>query len=143
MTLLEFCLRLGFASLCGLFIGLEREWKQKNAGLRTNILVATGSAIFVMLSLKLLAEQDGDVTRIVGQVVTGIGFLGAGVIIRHGKNVRGLTTAATIWASAAVGSLTAAGFLIESLICTGLIVLVNISLAYVDDWVEKKTDKSG
>lgn len=114
------------------------EWKQKNAGSKTNILVATGAAIFVLLSLKLATRYDGDATRVLGQVVTGIGFFGAGVIIRHGKNVRGLTTAATIWTSAAVGALAATGSFIEALICTSLIVMVNISLSFVDDWVEKK-----
>lgn len=80
------------------------------------MLVATGSAIFVLLSIHLTVNS-GDVTRIIAQVVTGIGFLGAGVIFREGVNVHGLASAATIWCSAAIGCMAAAGFFLEALIC--------------------------
>lgn len=137
MSLLEFSFRLGLACICGMAIGFERQWRHKSAGLRTNTLVATGSAAFVLVSF-LLAAENVDVTRIIGQVVTGIGFLGAGVIIRQGAQITGLTTAATIWCSAAVGSLAAAGFYTEALICAGLIILVNSTLVYVDAWLKKR-----
>jgi len=84
----EFALRLGCALLCGAVIGVERQWRQRTAGLRTYTLVAVGSALFVMLAT--LTPGDSSPTRIAGQIVTGIGFLGAGVIMRSGLNVRGL-----------------------------------------------------
>jgi putative Mg2+ transporter-C (MgtC) family protein len=106
---LEFSFRLGCALLCGVVIGVERQWRQRTAGLRTYTLVAVGSALFVMLSS--LTPGDSSPTRIAGQIVTGIGFLGAGVIMRSGLTVRGLNTAGTIWCSSAVGTLAGSGYL--------------------------------
>jgi len=94
------CLMTAFA--LGTAIGLERQWRQRTAGLRTNVLVAVGAAAFVDLGLRT-AGADGGV-RVISYVVSGIGFLGAGVIMKEGTHVRGLNTAATLWASAAVGS---------------------------------------
>ena len=99
MSALEFSLRLGCALLCGIAIGVERQWRQRTAGLRTYMLVAVGSALFVMLAA--LTPGESSPTRIAAQVVTGIGFLGAGVIMRSGLNVRGLNIASTIWCSSA------------------------------------------
>lgn len=99
----------------GALIGLERQWRARMAGLRTNALVAGGAALFVLLSKygfqDLLKNKDAgyDGSRVAAQIVSGIGFLGAGVIMRDGLNVRGLNTAATLWCSAAVGSLCGAG----------------------------------
>ena len=104
MTPLEFSLRLGCALFCGITIGVERQWRQRSAGLRTYTLVAVGSALFVMVAA--LTPGESSPTRIAAQVVTGIGFLGAGVIMRSGLPVRGLNTASTIWCSSAVGTLT-------------------------------------
>lgn len=99
--------RLGIAFLLGALIGLERERHQRPAGLRTHILVSVASALFTMVSI--VAATDGsDPGRIAAQIVTGIGFLGAGTIMRHGSVVRGLTTAASLWMAAALGM--AAGF---------------------------------
>jgi len=100
----EFALRLGCALLCGAVIGVERQWRQRTAGLRTYTLVAVGSALFVMLAT--LTPGDSSPTRIAGQIVTGIGFLGAGVIMRSGLTVRGLNTAGTIWCSSGLRQLT-------------------------------------
>ncbi len=101
-------LSLTVALALGAFIGLERELSDKAAGLRTNILICVGSCLFAILS-RLLADSIGtDVTRIAAQIVSGIGFLGAGAIMREGEHVTGLTTAATIWVVAAIG--VAAGF---------------------------------
>lgn len=101
-------LSLSVALALGAFIGLERELSDKAAGLRTNILICVGSCLFAILS-RLLADSIGtDVTRIAAQIVSGIGFLGAGAIMREGEHVTGLTTAATIWVVAAIG--VAAGF---------------------------------
>jgi len=113
MITVDFILRLLTAVGAGFIIGFERQWHHKSAGLRTNTLVATGAALYVLLSINLTAE-NGDVTRIIGQVVTGIGFLGAGIIFKEGINVHGLTTAATIWCSAAIGSMAAAGYFVET-----------------------------
>ena len=105
----EFLLGLLAASVAGGAVGIERETSNKSAGLRTNMLVAVGSSVFVMISTNLLeGSETGDPSRVMGQIVTGIGFLGAGVILHRGTNVKGLTTAATIWCSAALGCL--AGF---------------------------------
>ena len=104
MELTTFLLRLGCAVLAGGLIGFERQWHQKNAGLRTNTLVALGAAIYVLISIQMTGTS-GDVTRIIGQIVVGVGFLGGGVILHHGMDVHGLTTAATIWCSSAVGCL--------------------------------------
>jgi putative Mg2+ transporter-C (MgtC) family protein len=139
MTTLEFTLRLLTALLSGMLIGFERQWHHKSAGLRTNTLVATGAALFVLLSINLTQEQ-GDVTRIIGQVVTGIGFIGAGIIFKEGISVHGLTTAATVWCSSAIGSIAAAGYYIETLIGVAAIMSVNIMLIPLDNWLSEKKD---
>jgi hypothetical protein len=90
-----FAIRLIVGLLLGALIGAERQWRQRMAGLRTNALVAAGAGMFVMLSA--LAVHADDSFRIAGQVVSGIGFLGAGVILRNGLNITGLNTAATLW----------------------------------------------
>lgn len=108
MTPLDFGIRVGCALFCGAVIGAERQWRQRTAGLRTYTLVSVGSALFVLLGT--LMPGDSSPTRIAGQIVTGIGFLGAGVIMRSGLNVRGLNTASTIWCSSAVGTLAGSGF---------------------------------
>ena len=139
MTTLEFTLRLLTALFSGMLIGIERQWHHKSAGLRTNTLVATGAALFVLLSISLTQEQ-GDVTRIIGQVVTGIGFLGAGIIFKEGISVHGLTTAATVWCSSAIGSIAAAGYYIETLIGVAAIVSINIILIPLDKWLSERKE---
>jgi putative Mg2+ transporter-C (MgtC) family protein len=101
-TVSEVFLRLALAAGLGGAIGLEREYRRKPAGLRTNMLIALGSALFSVLSVEVGAAA-GSPDRIAAQIVTGIGFLGAGAILRSGGNVQGLTTAATIWVNAAIG----------------------------------------
>lgn len=96
--------RLLLAAALGAMIGLEREWNQKAAGLRTNTLIALGSALFTVMSIELSPPNSvADPTRVASQIVTGIGFLGGGAILRYGGSVKGLTTAATIWVNAAIG----------------------------------------
>lgn len=107
MAFYHFAIRLGIALLLGALVGAERQWRQRMAGLRTNALVAAGAAMFVMLSA--FATHPDDSFRIAGQVVSGIGFLGAGVILRNGVNITGLNTAATLWCSAAIGTLAGYG----------------------------------
>jgi putative Mg2+ transporter-C (MgtC) family protein len=113
------------ALFLGSIIGVERQLHQKIAGLRTNALVAVGSCGFVVFSSMV---GEGDPTRIAAQIVTGIGFLGAGVILREGTNVHGLNTAATLWCSAMVGIFTGAGLLIPSVVAAGFVIGTNICL---------------
>lgn len=117
--------RLGLALLLGCAIGVERQWHQKMAGLRTNALVALGSCGFVVFSSMV---DQGDPTRVAAQVVSGIGFLGAGVILREGVNVHGLNTAATLWCSAMVGTFAGGGFWVASITAATLIILTNLIL---------------
>jgi putative Mg2+ transporter-C (MgtC) family protein len=98
----ELLLRLALAVVLGGVLGLEREYRHKPAGLRTNILIALGAALFSVLSVEL-GRATGSPDRIAAQIVTGVGFLGAGAILRSGEDVHGLTTAATIWVNAAIG----------------------------------------
>ena len=142
MTTSEFIIRVLVALLAGVVIGFERQWHHKSAGLRTTTLVSFGSAIYVLLSI-MLTQTGGDVTRIIGQVVTGIGFLCAGVIFREGLSVHGLTTAVIIWYSSAIGCLAAAGYYIETFIATFLILTVNLGLKSVDNWLtNRKQDEN-
>ena len=112
---LELLVRVAVALGLGAAIGLERQWRSRMAGMRTNTLVAAGSALFVVLGGFSFGSEVADPTRVAAQVVSGIGFLGAGVIMREGLNVRGLNTAATLWCSAAVGSLAGAGLFLLAL----------------------------
>jgi len=126
MHLDEAIYRMILALLCGGLIGVERQWHQKMAGLRTNVLVSVGAACYVLFAYRL--TPPGDVTRMAGQVVTGIGFLGAGVIMHEGINVHGLNTAATLWCSAAVGMFAGAGVMIEAALLATFVTLTNMIL---------------
>jgi putative Mg2+ transporter-C (MgtC) family protein len=117
--------RLGLALLLGSAIGVERQWNQKMAGLRTNALVALGSCGFVVFSAMVGA---GDPTRMAAQVISGIGFLGAGIILREGINVHGLNTAATLWCSAMVGTFAGGGFWVASIAAASLVIVTNLLL---------------
>jgi putative Mg2+ transporter-C (MgtC) family protein len=135
----DFALRLIAALIAGLIIGFERQWHHKETGLTTNMLVATGAAAFVLLSIKVSqADPNTDVTRITAQVVMGVGFLGAGVIFRQGPNLHGLNSAATIWCSAAIGCISASGYFLEALLCTLLVAIVNTVLEPVDQWLRNR-----
>ena len=117
--------RLGLALALGSAIGFERQWHQKMAGLRTNALVALGSCGFVVFSGMV---GQGDPTRVAAQVVSGIGFLGAGVILREGANVHGLNTAATLWCSAMIGTFVGGGFWAPSASAAGFVIITNLLL---------------
>lgn len=131
ITFAEELLRIVLAAGLGAAVGLEREVREHEAGLRTHMLVAVGSALFTLVSAYGFSEffaQTGpvvpvDPTRIAAQIVTGIGFLGAGAIIRQGMNVRGLTTAATLWAVAAIGLASGAGYYFGA-VATTVVVLI-------------------
>jgi putative Mg2+ transporter-C (MgtC) family protein len=126
MTSLDIALRLGTALLIGAVIGFERQWRQRMAGLRTNALVSIGAAGFVIFSSSV--SRDDSPTRVAAQIVSGIGFLGAGVILREGINVRGLNTAATLWCSAMVGTFAGAGLLLASAMAGAFVVGTNLFL---------------
>ncbi len=126
MDLFAFVVNSFIALFLGALIGFERQWRQRNAGLRTTALVALGASLFVALSR--LAAGVGDSTRIAAQVVSGIGFLGAGVMIREGLSIRGLNTAATIWCAGAVGALAGLGFRVESAIGAALVIFTHLAL---------------
>jgi len=125
MNLLEFAFRLSLSLGFGAAIGIERQWRQKSAGLRTNTLVCLGSTAYVLLSIHIGGDATG---RVASYIISGIGFLGAGVIMKDGLNVQGLNTAATIWCSAAVGSLVGLGLFSEAAITTVFVVLTHILL---------------
>jgi putative Mg2+ transporter-C (MgtC) family protein len=133
LTWAEILLRVGLAAVLGGAIGFERELREREAGLRTHMLVSVGAALFTLVSAYAWTDwrfstENGlvfDPTRIAAQVVTGIGFLGAGAIIRQGLSVRGLTTAATLWVVAAIGMASGAGYYTAAAITT---VLVLVSL---------------
>ncbi len=137
LELQEFFTRLMMALFAGFIIGFERQWNHKSAGLRTHALVSVGSALFVLLSL-FLARENGDVTRIVGQVVTGVGFLCGGIIFKEGLNVHGLTTSATVWCSSAIGCLAAAGLIREAILATAIILGINFGLKFIDNWLSER-----
>jgi putative Mg2+ transporter-C (MgtC) family protein len=124
---LKFALHLFIAIALGALVGLERQWRQRMAGTRTNALVCAGAAAFVMSGL-LVSHDDTAEGRIVSYVVSGVGFLGAGVIFKDAGNVRGLNTAATIWCSAAIGVLTGLGALPHALVLAISVLLTNILL---------------
>jgi putative Mg2+ transporter-C (MgtC) family protein len=121
-----FAINVVVAALLGVAIGLERQFRQHPAGMRTNGLVCLGAALFV--SLSRMIDHESSPTRVAAQVVSGLGFLGGGVILREGLNVRGLTTAATLWCSGAVGTLAGAGQLLPAAIGTAAILVLNLVL---------------
>lgn len=125
MVYQDFLLRIIVSFALSFAIGLERQWRRRVIGLRTNVLVCLGSFLFVSFSFLTNAY---DVSRIASQVVCGIGFLGAGVILKDKGNIKGLDTAATLWCAAAIGTLCASGFLLEALVGTLFILLANVVL---------------
>lgn len=124
--LINSALSLTAAFLLGTLIGAERQYRQRTAGLRTNVLVAVGAAAFVDLGMRLNANAGA--IQIVSYVVSGVGFLGAGVIMKEGMNVRGLNTAATLWCSAAVGAFAGADLIGEAVLLTGAVLAGNTLL---------------
>ena len=117
--------RLALALTLGAAIGFERQWNQKMAGLRTNVLVALGACGFVVFGVMV---GQPDPTRIAAQIVTGIGFLGAGIILREGANVHGLNTAATLWCSAMVGTFAGGGLFASATCAAAFIIITNLLL---------------
>jgi putative Mg2+ transporter-C (MgtC) family protein len=131
LSLAELALRIALAAGLGAAIGLERELREREAGLRTHLLVSLGAALFTIVSAYAWSDwsfsnRSGivfDPTRIAAQIVTGVGFLGAGAIIRQGLTIRGLTTAATLWAVAAIGMAVGAGYYAAAVITTVVVIV--------------------
>ena len=131
----EYILRLVLAIVAGAVIGFERELHDKPAGFRTNILICLGAALFTVMSVAMVGEAYSDRARVAAQVVTGVGFLGAGTIVHFKGNVLGLTTAATIWADASVGMAFGAGEYVLGIAATILVAGVLFGLAYAEELI--------
>lgn len=125
--------RLLIALVLGACIGAERQWRQRSAGLRTNTLVCFGAAAFVDLGLTIAPGT----TQVIAYVVSGVGFLGAGSIMKDGGNVRGLNTAATLWCSAAVGACAGAGELLDAVFVTALLIAINSLLRTLSRFIDR------
>lgn len=143
MDLHIFTCRLLAALICGILIGLERQLRQRSAGLTTNSLVSVGACIFILISETVIHNaicSDGPVNndnlRVLSQIVTGIGFLGAGVILRDGFTIHGLNSAATLWCSAAVGAMCGYGLWWEAVVAVSVILFINWVLKYVEHRIE-------
>jgi putative Mg2+ transporter-C (MgtC) family protein len=140
MTTEEMLVRIGLCALLGGAIGLERELSEHHAGFRTHVLVALGAGLFTLAgvhAMEAYGDRGGpvDVTRIAAQVVTGIGFLGAGTILRQGSTVKGLTTAASLWVTAAVGTAVGLGFLAGAAATTGAALIALVGLRWIERYV--------
>lgn len=145
----DLVLRIVMGSICGALIGIERQWRARTAGVRTNALVALGSALFVIMGAYSFTAPDSlgigsaltgaDPTRVAAGVVSGIGFLGAGVIMKQGGSVSGLNTAATLWASAAVGALVGGGMMWVGIVGTFMVMFANMALRPVGRLLDRRT----
>jgi putative Mg2+ transporter-C (MgtC) family protein len=127
--------RLLLALLLGACIGAERQWRQRSAGLRTNTLVCFGAAAFVDLGLTIAPGT----TQVIAYVVSGVGFLGAGAIMKDGGNVRGLNTAATLWCSAAVGACAGGGEMLDAVFVTALLIAINSVLRPLSRYIDQRS----
>lgn len=140
--------RLICALLAGVLIGAERQLRKRNAGLAVNALVSVGACLFILLSESVIMRSvqsggpvNNDNLRVLSQVVTGVGFLGAGVIMKNGLNIHGLNSAATIWCSAAVGCLCGYGMWRQSAIAVVVILFINWIIKNIEIYMEKKKNR--
>lgn len=134
----DFLIRIIMSFILSFCIGLERQWRGRAIGLRTNVLVSIGAFLFVSFSIQTNAK---DISRIAAQVVSGIGFLGAGVILKDKASIKGLNTAATLWCNAAIGTLCAAGLVLEASIGAAFILFANIILRSITHKLNKNHNK--
>ncbi len=144
LTHWEIVIRLVLATFMSALVGVEREYHRKPAGLRTNVIVGLGAAVFTIVSLRvmdLFPDRNLDPTRIAANIVTGIGFLGAGTIMfdKDRTSVTGLTTAATLWVVASVGMLIGFGFYLEALTATALVFFTFVVLSRIVNKVREKS----
>ena len=139
---IEFIIRICIAALLGGVLGFEREIHGRPAGLRTHFLVSMGAAVFMMLSpyvAKMEPEIIGDPGRIAAQIVSGIGFLGAGAIVKEGVSIRGLTTAASLWVAAAIGMTTGVGSYKGAIVVSGLALIALELLPHIETIFKKQS----
>lgn len=141
MSWLEVVLRLAVALACGAAIGIERQYRQHSAGLRTSALVATGSALFVLVAA--LSPNGSNPTGIAAQVVSGVGFLCAGVIIRDGLNIRGLNTAGTLWCASGVGVLAGSGYYLVAALGAVMVLFANLLLRPLARFLDRHAKTTG
>jgi putative Mg2+ transporter-C (MgtC) family protein len=134
----ELGLRLAAGLVLGAIIGFERELHRQPAGFRTHSLVALGAALFTIVSAYAFVGPMVDPTRIAAQIVSGIGFIGAGTILQHRGSVRGLTTAASLWAVAAIGTAAGAGLLVMAVVGTLLILVVLAVLDQMEEFLRRR-----
>jgi putative Mg2+ transporter-C (MgtC) family protein len=127
-------IRLLLALLLGGVIGIEREYRDKSAGFRTLTLICVGSCLFTLVSILL---TNGTTDRIASNIVTGIGFLGAGVIFKSDKGVNGLTTAASVWAVAAIGMATASGLYLISVVTCVVMLIILVAFNPIEEWLDR------
>lgn len=142
MPALELLLRVGLATVLGIAIGIERQWRARMAGLQTMALVSMGAALFLILGAYTF-HREQDPTRVAAQIVTGIGFLGAGVIMKQGSSVTGLNTAATLWATAAVGALAGAWMWREAIAGAAIIITGNTFLFPLAQRMDRAGSRAG
>jgi len=135
---IELGLRLTAGLVLGAAIGFERELHRQPAGFRTHSLVALGAALFTIVSAYAFTGPMVDPTRIAAQIVSGIGFIGAGTILQHRGNVRGLTTAASLWAVAAIGTAAGAGLIVMAMVGTALILVVLTLLDRIEEFLRRR-----
>jgi putative Mg2+ transporter-C (MgtC) family protein len=140
MSSADLVLRLLLAAVLGAALGLEREYWRKPAGLRTNILIAVGSALFTLMSIAA-SRGGGTPDRISAQIVTGVGFLGGGAILRTRLSVQGMTTAATIWVNAAIGMAAGAGEALMAILATVITLVVLVVLSPIERYFEHRGDQ--
>jgi|SRR5579863_648421 len=140
LALPEFTLRIACAFSLGALIGFERQWRQRMAGLRTNTLLATGSALFVTVAN--FSANDANQTQIAAYIVSGVGFLTGAVIFREHLSVTGLNTAGTMWTSAAVGTLAGVGAYAEAIVGAAFILAVNVVLRPVGQLMNRRSAQS-
>jgi putative Mg2+ transporter-C (MgtC) family protein len=126
---------------CGAVIGIERQFKHKPAGMRTNIMICLGAAIFTVISKKMSEGTSDSITRIAAQIVTGVGFLGAGAVIQDRGGIHGLTTAATIWLVASIGMACGARLYYLAIITTVCALGVLIGLGHIDRYFDRHDEK--
>ena len=130
--------RLVLATVLGGLIGLERQFRHKAAGLRTNVLICFGAAMFTVLSAQMADKFGGDHTRIAAQIIAGIGFIGAGTILHSQGSIVGLTSAATIFVTASVGMAAGAGLYASAIFATVVILIALVGLGKLEDYFESR-----
>jgi len=138
MTDFELAARVLLSLLFGLIVGVERQWHHKNAGIKTNTLVAVGSTAFALISARGFGPTNNPAAVAAG-VVTGIGFIGAGVILRRGGSVQGINSAATLWATASMGLAIGQGFYKLAPIILGAVLIIQVPLRWITNFIDKRS----